>query len=204
MSNGALDRPVFTIGHSNHPFETFLGLLTEHHVEAVVDTRSYPRSKFAPQYDSAALSQALREQGVQYIYLGKELGGRPDGAQFYDEDGRVFYSRVAESSFFQRALARLEKEIPRLRLVLLCSEENPSICHRRLLIARELREHGIAVHHIRADGTVESEEDLLAREAARSVEDAQLTLFEQSGTPKWKSIPSVLPKRLDTSVESAG
>src|SRR5207253_6245318 len=113
MSNGALDRRVFTIGHSNHPFETFLGLLTEHQVEAVVDTRSYPRSKFAPQYDSAALSGALREQGV-----------------------------------------------PRLRLALLCSEENPSICHRRLLIARVLREHGIAVQHIRADGSVESEEEL--------------------------------------------
>ena len=107
MSSGASDRPVFTIGHSNHPFETFLGLLTEHQVEAVVDTRSYPRSKFAPQYDSAALSQALREQGVQYIYLGKELGGRPDGAHFYDEDGRVFYSLVAKSSFFQRGLVLL-------------------------------------------------------------------------------------------------
>src|ERR1700683_1111579 len=106
MSGGIHAGPVFTIGHSNHPIEVFLELLKKHQMDAVVDTRSHPRSKFAPQYDAAALGQSLRDNGIQYIYLGKELGGRPAATHFYDEDGRVFNSRVAESSFFLEGLAR--------------------------------------------------------------------------------------------------
>ena len=190
---------ILTIGHSNHPIDAFLTLLKNHHIEAVVDTRSHPKSKYAPQYDSANLRQSLRESGIDYLYLGKELGGRPDGAHFYDADGHVFYDRVAESGFFLEGLRRLEERVQKFTLALLCSEENPSVCHRRLLIARVMKQRGFAVHHIRADGRVESEEELVSKEADRSIDDTQLALFDNSRVPEWKSIPSVLPRRRQSS-----
>ena len=183
---------VFTIGHSSHPIQHFLDLLQANRVETVVDTRSYPRSKFAPQYDAEALSGSLWERGIRYMFMGKELGGRPSGEHFYDEAGHVLYSRVAESPAFQQGIEKLVREISGSRLALLCSEENPSVCHRRLLIARVLHQHGIAVCHIRGEGLIEAEEHLLAQEAGK---DPQLSLFENSKDPEWKSIPSVLPRK---------
>lgn len=82
------------------------------------------------------------------------------------------------------------------RIAILCSEKNPSVCHRRLLIARVLRESGVGVRHIRGDGRVQPEDELLASE---HVQSEQLTLFEYSPPAEWKSIPSVLPKRLPNS-----
>jgi len=189
---------MFTIGHSNHAIDVFLRLLRQHRVEAVVDTRSYPQSKFAPQYDGVRLRTFLRDNGIEYIFLGKELGGRPLGAQFYDDDGRVLYSKVAEAPFFQRGLERLDHGMRKFRLALLCSEENPSVCHRRLLIARVLAPRGIAVDHIRGDGSVEAEEELLQAESVNSGEE-QLRLFEHTKASEWKSIPSVLPRKRQSS-----
>jgi uncharacterized protein (DUF488 family) len=190
---------MFTIGHSSHTINVFLRLLKHHDVEAVVDTRSYPQSRFAPQYDGVALRTSLRECGIGYIFLGKELGGRPVGTQFYDHDGRVLYAKVAASPLFQRGLERLDNGMRKLRLALLCSEENPSICHRRLLIARVLASRGVAVEHIRGDGSVQTEEELLKAESTDAAGLEQLRLFDHVKAPEWKSIPSVLPRKRQNS-----
>jgi uncharacterized protein (DUF488 family) len=194
---------VFTIGHSNHSIDVFLRLLSHHGVDAVVDTRSYPQSKFAPQYDSVALRTSLRESGIEYIFLGKELGGRPAGAEFYDDRGRVLYSKVAESQLFLSGLERLNGGMRKFRLALLCSEENPSICHRRLLIARMLVRQGVEVGHIRGDGNVQSEEDLMKTEAAEAGDGQQQALFEHAKVSEWKSIPSVLPRKRQNSFSTS-
>lgn len=100
---------ILTIGHSNHPIESFLNLLRDHRVEGVVDTRSYPNSKFSPQYGADELRRVLHEQGIEYIPMGRYLGGRPEGSQFYDSEGHVLYSRIAEAPFFLRVWSAWEK-----------------------------------------------------------------------------------------------
>lgn len=187
---------VLTIGHSNHPLDLFLELLEQHRVEVLVDTRSAPYSKYTPHFDHEALRTAVAARGVRYLYMGKELGGRPDGTQFYDGEGHVLYDRVASSPVFQEGLARLEKGLPGHRVALLCSEENPAGCHRRLLIGRVLGEHGVEVEHIRGDGRLQSEAELLREESG---DDSQLSLFEHEAIPQWKSIPSVSPKKRPSS-----
>ena len=183
---------ALTIGHSNHRIETFLGLLKDHQVGIVVDTRSQPYSKYSPQFDRETLKTALAAHDIRYIHMGKELGGRPTGAEFYDSEGHVLYDRVAGTRLFQEGLARLEKGLGEFRVALLCSEENPAGCHRRLLIGRVLGDHGVAIDHIRGDGRLQSEADLIREESG---DDGQLSLFEHGAIPQWKSIPSVLPKR---------
>ena len=93
--------------------------------------------------------------------MGRELGGRPAGAEFYDQEGHVLYSRVAESSLFLEGLERLQEGLREFRLALLCSEENPAACHRRLLVGRVLAERGVAIDHIRGDGRLQSEAELI-------------------------------------------
>jgi uncharacterized protein (DUF488 family) len=187
---------VLTIGHSNHATEHFLHLLHSHGVEVVVDTRSQPYSKYSTQFDQKDLKQALVAAGIRYLYLGRELGGRPEGEDFYDEDGHVLYDRVAGSPQFQEGLARLERGIREYRVAMLCAEENPASCHRRLLIGRVLLEHGIQVDHIRGDGSVQTEEEVAA---GLDPNRDQLALFQKVEAEPWRSIPSVLRKKKQSS-----
>ncbi len=183
---------VLTVGHSNHQIDMLLGMLKNHQVQIVVDTRSQPCSKYSTQFDQVPLKTALLAYGIRYLHMGKELGGRPTGAEFYDSEGHVLYDRVAGSELFQAGIARLEKGLGEFRVAIMCSEESPAACHRRLLIGRVLGEHGVQVEHIRADGRLQSEADLIREESG---DDGQLSLFEHGAIPQWKSIPSVLLKK---------
>jgi uncharacterized protein (DUF488 family) len=186
---------MLTIGHSNHAIERFVELLNRHRVDVVADIRSYPCSKYSPQYDKSRLKSVLESVGIRYAYLGDELGGRPDGGEFYNPDGHVLYSKVAAADFFLRGIERLERGNRRCRnLAILCSEENPSVCHRRLLVTRILMKRGIAVSHIRGDGSLQPEEAL--REAEQA---PQLALFTSPEHDTWKSIPSVLRRKVHNS-----
>jgi len=185
-------REIYTIGHSNHPIEKFLSLLTQHSIRIVVDARSYPYSKYVPHFDRELLSSSLESHGIRYIYMGDELGGRPPETEYYDAEGRVLYFRVAASDRFKGGISRLLKGSGEFRIAVLCSEEDPNTCHRRLLIARVLTENGVSVQHIRGTGTLQSEAELVSNAAT-----AQLEMFEipdQDRLYEWKSIQSVLPR----------
>src|SRR5690606_31468697 len=108
--------------------------------------------------------------GIPYVFLGAELGGRPDGREFYDPDGQVNYDRRAQTPDFLEGLARLVQLGRSAPTALMCAEENPSHCHRRLLVTPALERCGIEVVHIRGDGELQAEGDL--RETTR-----QLSLF---------------------------
>jgi uncharacterized protein (DUF488 family) len=151
---------LFSIGHSNHPIEKFLQLLKLHGIEALVDVRSVPYSRFSPQFSINALRKAVTEAGCEYVFLGKELGGRPEGREFYDEEGHVQYGRRAEAPEFLAGIDRLAAEVGGRRVAMMCSEENPETCHRRLLVARTLEPRGIVVDHIRGDGRLQPDAEL--------------------------------------------
>ena len=71
------DRPLLTLGHSNHPSAHFLALLARHGVEVVADVRSRPYSRFVPQYRKQTLAGILADAGIGYLFLGEGLGGKP-------------------------------------------------------------------------------------------------------------------------------
>jgi uncharacterized protein (DUF488 family) len=194
--NAGADSRVWTIGHSNHPFEHFLSLLKLHSVEVVADVRSQPYSKFATQFDHEAMKRALSDAGLRYVYLGRELGGRPEGEDFYDPEGHVLYDRVAATPLFQEGISRLERGIREFRVAVVCAEEDPAACHRRLLVGRVLIDHGFRVEHIRGDGRIQTEEEVAAE--SNPGRD-QLPLFGKAGADSWKSIPSVSRKKRPSS-----
>lgn len=186
---------IYTVGHSNHSLEHFLGLLDSAGIEAVVDVRSFPFSRHASQFNREGLSAALALIGVKYVFMGAELGGRPDGEEFYDDDDHVLYGRVAESDLFREGIARLEDGLDRYRVALMCSEEDPTGCHRHLLVTRVLAERGVEVVHLRGDARLQSEEEL--RERAGSAHE-QIGLFDGDGDA-WRSIRSVSRRRAPAS-----
>ena len=153
---------LWTIGHSNHAPERFVELLQQHGIEAVADVRSQPYSRFAVHFRQELLRQLLAEAEVGYVFLGRELGGRPPDPDLYDDDGNVLYGRVARSERFAEGLRRLLAGAATQRVAMMCSEEDPTRCHRRLLITQALLGRGAppTVMHIRGDGRLSSEAEL--------------------------------------------
>jgi uncharacterized protein (DUF488 family) len=166
MTNSTM--AIHTIGHSNHSFPRFLSLLQARQVDVLVDARSQPASRFSPHFSRKRLEAALAEAGIRYVFSGAELGGRPKSPDCYDESGKVDYGRVEQQEFYQRGIQQLLGLLPQHRVCLLCAEENPMTCHRRLLVARTLLRHGVQVHHLRGSGAIESE-------AGKFGDSAQLT-----------------------------
>ena len=175
---------VFTVGHSNQPAADFAALLVKHDIERVVDVRSKPTSRFH-HFKREPLTDYLRGVGIDYLYLGDQLGGHPDSDEFY-VDGRVAYERLAALPGFRRGIGRVADESEQCRLVLMCAEEDPSKCHRHPLLARALLERGAQVLHLRRDGSVQD-----AKTMADQI-DPQMPLLEPVGEDlTWRS-----PKRI--------
>ena len=153
---------IFTIGHSRHPEGRFLGLLGQHRIEVLADVRSQPVSRFSPHFSRKALERALAGAGIRYLFLGDALGGRPKPRECYGDDGQVDYDRVEQQDFYQRGIERLLESAASSRVCVMCAEEDPARCHRRLLIARTLVRRGLEVRHIRKSGDLDLEEELRA------------------------------------------
>lgn len=153
---------LYTIGHSNHSMAAFLALLQQHHIRVVIDIRSRPHSRHAPHFGKKHLSGELSNAGIGYLFLGAELGGKPANGEFYDNEGYVCYDRIAASAAFHEGIKRVEATISETRAALLCAEEDPTGCHRHLLVGRVLAERGVTVLHIRRDGRIETDEKVVA------------------------------------------
>jgi uncharacterized protein (DUF488 family) len=187
--------PIFSIGHSNHPEERLLDLLEQHRIDVLVDVRSSPFSRYVPHFNAPALKVAVDGRGIRYLALGKELGGRPDGDEFYDAESHVLYGRLARAPLFQEGIARLDTGQRKYRIALLCSEEDPAVCHRHLLIGRVLAERGTILQHIRGTGLVQTYDEIEAERRAKPA-GVQLSLFGDAGPAEeeWRSLRSVSRK----------
>jgi len=137
---------IKTIGHSNHPIERFLDLLKAGGVRLLVDVRSMPYSRRFPQFGRERLARSLGEAGIDYLWEGEALGGKPG-------QGGGGYNELAARPAFKDALGRLIERAESTPLCLMCAEKEPLDCHRTVLVARRLAERGVAVEHLLADGS---------------------------------------------------
>ena len=144
---------IYTIGHSNHPPEKFLQMLHAQGIEVVADLRSRPYSRFVPHFNRDALTNLLQEAGIRYLYLGKELGGKPQDPDRPLTD-EVVWEYLKSRPQFQEGLTRLLNEARQARVCVLCAEADPARCHRSQLIAPELEARGVRVKHILPDGLI--------------------------------------------------
>src|SRR5271157_3752040 len=145
---------IFTIGHSTHSQEYFIGLLSRHGITALCDVRSKPYSRINPQFNREELKKSLQECGITYVFLGKELGARSEDPTCY-ENGKVQYDCLAQTDLFRLGLDRVQKGMKDYRIAIMCAEKEPLECHRTILVARHLAALGLDVQHIHADGRLE-------------------------------------------------
>jgi len=132
-----MPRTVYTIGHSDRSLEEFLDLLRRHRVEVVVDVRRWPTSRHVPHFRREALEAALREAGMEYVWLGESLGGyrRPD------------YETYMGTEDWARGYEELRRLATSRVVAVMCSERLWFKCHRRFIADRLVRD-GFRVLHI--------------------------------------------------------
>jgi uncharacterized protein (DUF488 family) len=132
---------IYTIGHSTHAIEKFLGLLQIHDIKSLVDVRRFPTSRKHPQFTKENLAQSLTQAGIVYVWLGEQLGGFRDGG----------YDAYLATDSFRKGLTELMALGSQQRTAFLCAEALYLRCHRRF-IADELARQNWQVLHILPDG----------------------------------------------------
>lgn len=70
---------LFTIGHSTHTQEYFLGLLRQHNIDYVLDVRSSPFSKFASWFNKDVIEEYLKKNNICILPYGKVALGQTNG-----------------------------------------------------------------------------------------------------------------------------
>ncbi len=177
---------IFTIGHSSLDMESFIRLLKGNYIDIVVDVRSNPYSRYAPQFSKNNIQDAMETKSIKYLFFGKELGGKPSGREYYDSRGYVLYSKIADSLSFKEGIKRLVKGVKAYRIALMCSEENPANCHRMLLIGRVLADNGVKTLHIRSDARIQSDDDVIDESNKLKKRNSQQQPFREIDKPNWK------------------
>jgi uncharacterized protein (DUF488 family) len=162
MTNSTDKFPIFTIGHSNHSSDKFVGLLKDHEISAVVDVRSSPYSQFCPHFNQDPLRKFLNEKDIHYVFMGEELGARRSEKTCYI-DGKVQYDKIAEQPLFHRGIERMKEGAKRMKIAMMCSEKDPLTCHRTILIARVIKGEFSPINHILEDGSLENHNDAESR-----------------------------------------
>ena len=167
---------VYTIGHSNRP-AAYLGARLEFHgVKVLVDVRSRPFSRHNPQFNRYEIAEVLRRGGIPYIWMGHSLGGMPDDLSLRT-GGRPDYDKIRATDEYQAGLDDLVTglESPLTPMALMCSEQDPSGCHRRCLVGHDLIERGYELVHILGDGELATEYEV--REGVGENQPSVLDLF---------------------------
>ena len=155
------NQKVFTIGHSTHDIDDFIGLLKKHEVNCLIDVRSQPYSRIAPQFNKDRLNSVLKSYNILYAHFEKEFGARHTKPSLLDEDNKVDFDKVREGAEFKQGIQRLRKALNlEYTIALMCSEANPFDCHRFSMISYQLIREDLEVSHILRDGNLRENNDL--------------------------------------------
>lgn len=135
-------KKVYTLGTGRRSEEDFIEILLNYDIKTLVDVRSFPKSKL-PIFTRENLESLLKKEGINYVFLGRELGGFRKGG----------YEAYTETEDFKKGIDKLESIAETGTSVIICAERFPWKCHRRW-IARELHRRGWQIEHIIDKGKI--------------------------------------------------
>jgi len=141
---------LWTIGHSTRSLDEFTEALKSFGVQVLVDVRRFPASRRNPQFKTDALKKGLHRAGIDYVYLGDELGGWRKAAGDSPNVGlrnTSFrgYADWMRGATFRAGIAKLLKVASASPMCVMCAERPVSNCHRRLLADYVSLVHGVGV-----------------------------------------------------------
>jgi uncharacterized protein (DUF488 family) len=172
---------LFTIGHSNHTLDKFIELLKYHNIRSVFDVRSAPYSRWVPHFNQRSLASTLQEYGIFYKHI-PELGGRPQLPHLYP-NGHISYELYIKEPLFLKNIKNLLSFSGDM-VVIMCSEGDPLVCHRGLLISPILNTYGEQVIHILSDGSLEDYQ----QSRLRLIRETKAHSAEEAFKSRWKTI----------------
>ena len=130
---------IYTIGFTKKPAERFFSLLKEHGVQRLVDIRLHPGGQlagFAKQDDLAYFLRELAKCGYTHM---PELAPTDEILSEYRKDHKwPLYNERFQALMDERGIPeRLDRIMFEQEICcLLCSEDTPEKCHRRLVAER--------------------------------------------------------------------
>ena len=127
-----MQNKIYTIGHSTRAISEFLQKLKENKIDILVDIRTYPRSRFQPQYNQKALADSLSSVGVFYMFKGKNLGGKEENVDYEETIDELVDIAVGGE-----------------RVCVMCSESDYKKCHRSEMLEPSFIGKGVEVMHLK-------------------------------------------------------
>ena len=124
-------RRIFTLGTDRRSEEDFIEILLSYNIAAIIDVRSVPKSKI-PTFTRGTLEELLKREGLEYFFLGRELGGFRKGG----------YTAYLVTKEFTHGIETLESIAEKRPAVIICAKRFPWKCHRKW-ISRELHKKGM-------------------------------------------------------------
>lgn len=169
-----MNSTIWTIGHSNHPFDEFVIILKSFDIKLVADIRSLPGSRKYPHFNKEFLEVALPENNIAYEHF-KDLGGRRKAKPDSHNTGWRLpafraYADYMETDVFLISVGELERKARNKRTAYMCAESLWWRCHRSL-VSDYLKTKGWDVIHIMGKG---KSKEHVYRDPARIV-DGKLT-----------------------------
>ncbi|MBE0428133.1 MAG: DUF488 domain-containing protein [Nitrospirae bacterium] len=135
-------KKIYTLGTDRRSEEDFIEILLAYDIRALIDVRRFPKSKIRT-FLRENLEPLMERTGIEYNFLGKELGGFRKGG----------YTSYIITEEFNKGIERLESIALQKKSVIVCAERFPWKCHRKW-ISRELQKRGWNVEHIIDKGKI--------------------------------------------------
>ena len=159
-----MENTIFTIGHSTHTIDYFIKRINQHNISLVCDVRSQPYSRYNSHFNKENIKKALLENEIEYLFLGKELGGRSTNTSCYNNKGQLQYHLLSQELLFKKGLEKVIEKIQIHNIALMCSEAEPLQCHRTILVCRQLYQtknvSKVKIQHIMSDGSTQSHTEI--------------------------------------------
>lgn len=141
---------MWTIGHGAGSFEELEERTVPYGISVILDVRSEPYSRHAPDFTRRRLELLSEDAGIGYRWLGSTLGGKTD-------TGPIGPERPG----FGEAIEELIELAETTNVVILCAEIDPGTCHRSTVVGAALNDRDVDVIHILGDGTLRPYEPTL-------------------------------------------
>lgn len=154
---------LFTLGYGNRSPVQLFDLVKARGCNYLADVRSAPYSSYHKEFNRESLERKCRDYGLKYLYLGDQLGGKPNTGEL-DEQGHANYKKMAQKSNFTEGIDRLETAQEKgVSVALMCAELRPESCHRAKLIGESLAARGITLYHIDEAGKLLDQSEAMQR-----------------------------------------
>lgn len=154
---------LYTVGHSTTDFKKFCDILKSFRIEKLIDVRSYPGSRYVPDFNKENLEVELPKRQIDYTHF-RNLGGRrkscckDDYSLVEGWKNQAFqnYASYTLTEEYEEGIKRLIDAAKLQTVCIMCAESVPWKCH-RLIISNTLASKGIEVFHIVGENCIPHE-----------------------------------------------